>query len=114
MFTVRTGTLATLVVHDSTVVPLGANASCTSCADGALSTGRICGSVFADQAGTLFVEQGPDNVNWDVVDSYAVSANTGVGFSIEKVAEYIRVRYVNGGAAQTVFRLFVYRRLRVV
>jgi hypothetical protein len=43
----------------------------------------------------------------------AVSAGTGLKFSVEKVLPYARVRYVNGATAQTVFRLYVYRRLRI-
>ena len=108
------GEVGSLVFLGSTVTPLGISASWTSPVDNGSNTGRICGSVFADQAGTLFIEQSPDSSNWDVVDSYTISANAGIGFSVEKVAEYIKVRYVNGRTAQTVFRLFVYRRLRVL
>jgi len=106
--------ISLIVPHASTTTPLGAGASWTSPTDSSLTTGRLIGSVFADQAGTLYIEQSPDNVNWDIVDSYAISANAGIGFSVEKVAEHIRVRYVNGGVAQTVFRLFIYRRLRAL
>ena len=108
------GEIGSLVLLGSTVTPLGIGASWTSPVDSGLNTGRITGSVFADQSGTLYIEQSPDSSNWDVVDSYPISANTGIGFSVEKVAEYIRTRYVNGGVAQTVFRLFVYRRLRAL
>lgn len=98
----------------STATPLPAAGTWTSPVDDASFTGRIVGTVFADQPGTLYVEQSPDRNNWDVVDSFDVSANAGLGFSVEKVAPYARVRYVNGAADQTVFRLFVYRRLRVI
>jgi hypothetical protein len=105
--------MGNLVLHASTTTPLAANGSWTSAVDSTTNTGRLVGSVFADQAGTLYIEQSPDNTNWDVVDSFSVSANAGLGFSVEKVVPYIRVRYVNGATAQTVFRLYAYRRLRV-
>jgi len=105
--------IGSIIAHASTTTPLGIDASWTSAVDSSLITGRLIGSVFADKAGTLYVEQSPDNTNWDVVDSYSISADAGIGFSVEKVAEYIRVRYVNSGVAQTVFRLYIWRRLRV-
>jgi hypothetical protein len=103
-----------LVLLASTTTPLTAGGSWASSVDSDVSAGRIVGSVFADQAGTLYVEQSPDNANWDVVDSFSVSANAGFGFSVEKVCPYARVRYVNGATAQTVFRLYVFKRLRVI
>ncbi len=105
--------IGSMVLHTSTTTALAAGASWTSAVDSTLNTGRITGSVFADQSGTIYIEQSPNNTNWDISDSFSVSANVGLGFSIEKVAEHIRVRYVNGATAQTVFRLYVYRRLRV-
>jgi hypothetical protein len=106
--------IGNLVPHASTTTPLLANKSWTSPVDNWFSTGRLVGTVFADQPGTLYVEQSPDGTNWDVVKYFSVSANAGLGFSVEKVAPYARVRYVNGPADQTVFRLFVYLRLRVI
>ena len=104
--------IGSIVAHASTTTPLGIDASWTSPVDSSLTTGRLIGNIFADQAGTLYIEQSPNNTNWDVIDSYAVSASAGIGFSVEKVAEHIRARFVNGGVAQTAFRLYVYRRLR--
>jgi hypothetical protein len=105
--------IGTLTSLSYTTTPLGASGSWTSDVDSSLNTGRIVGTVLADQSGTLYVEQSPDNTNWDVVDSFSVSAGSGIGFSVEKVAQYTRVRYVNGATAQTAFRLYVWRRLRV-
>jgi hypothetical protein len=103
-----------LVLLDYTTTPLPANASWTSPVDSDPATGRIVGSVYADQPGTICVEQSGDGANWDVVDCFSVSAGSGMGFSVEKVCTYARVRYINGAADQTVFRLYVYKRLRVV
>ena len=105
--------IGSLVALGSTTTALAADASWTSLVDNALNTGRIVGSVFADQAGTLYIEQSPDNTNWDIVDSFSVSANAGLGFSVEKVVQYARVRYVNSTVAQTAFRLYIWKRLRI-
>lgn len=68
---------------------------------------RVTGSVFADQTGTLFIEQSPDGgQHWDVSQSIAVTASTGQAFSVEIVLPWVRVRYVNGATPQTAFRLY--------
>lgn len=67
---------------------------------------RVVGLVFADQAGTLFIEQSVDASNWDVSTSYSVSASDGKGFSEEVLAAFVRIRFVNtAGSPQTAFRL---------
>jgi hypothetical protein len=96
-----------------TTTPLPANGTWTSSTEGALITGRLVGSCYSDQSGTLYIEQSPDGTHWDVVDSFSVTGGSGIGFSVEKVCPYARVRYVNGATAQSVFRLYVYRRLRI-
>ena len=105
--------LGRLELVDYTTTPLDANGSWTSSTDSSVYTRFICGSVYADQPGTLYVEQSPNGTNWDIVDSYSVSAGTGLKFTVEKVLPYARVRFENGATAQTVFRLYVYRRLRI-
>jgi hypothetical protein len=89
-----------------TAEPLGANATYTS---GTLVTDRadnISGSVFADQTGTIFIEQSHDGQNWDISTEYPISASDGKGFSEALYAPYVRIRYVNGAAAQGAFRLY--------
>jgi hypothetical protein len=103
-----------LQLFASTTTPLTANATWISPTESDLKTGRIVGSVFTDQPGQICIDQSPDNVNWDVSDCFAVSAGSGLGFSVEKIVQHARVRYVNGATAQTVFRLYIYRRLRVI
>ena len=98
-------------LHASTTTALAANASWTSASEEILTFGRITGTVFADVAGTIYVEQSPDNTNWDVVDSWSVTAGAGLGFSVELVARYVRVRFLNGATAQTTFRLFSWKRV---
>lgn len=66
----------------------------------------IAGSVFADQPGTLYVEQSFDGTNFDVSWSSAITASAGVGFNETLLAPIVQVRYVNGATAQGVLRLF--------
>lgn len=92
---------------DSTSIPLAANGVYTS---GNLLVGladKVVGSVFADQAGTIFIEQSADGTNWDISTSYAVTASDGKGFSEDILLPQVRVRYVNGTTIQTAFRLWV-------
>ena len=99
-------------LHASTTTALAANAEWTSTSEEVLTFGRITGTVFANVAGTIYVEQSPDNTNWDVVDSWSITANAGLGFSVELVARYVRVRFLNSATAQTTFRLFSWKRVQ--
>jgi hypothetical protein len=99
----RQGTL------DSTTTALAASgtyttASAVSCA----VYRRIVGSVYCDQDGTLNVQQSPDGTDWDVTSTFTVTGGTGQGFSVEVVAPYMRLDYVNGTTAQTTFRLYAW------
>lgn len=89
----------------STTTALTGGATFTGQSRVASRDDSIVGTVFADQAGTLFVEQSNDGTNWDVSSSYAVAANDGKGFSEALVAAFWRLRYTNGGSAQATFRL---------
>lgn len=89
-----------------TTTPLTSNASWTS-ATFASDTFTICeGSVFTDKAGVLFIEQSSDQNNWDISSDYTIPVNDGKGFTEDLILPYTRVRYINGGTAQTVFRLY--------
>jgi len=96
----------------STTTALGANATYTSATLDAAPWRRLIGTVISDQAGTLYVQQSPDGTNWDVQSSFSVAANDatggGVGWSVEVVAPYARLYYVNGATGQTVFRLYAW------
>ena len=106
--------LGTLKLHDKSLDALKANETWISVEDSSLETGRICGLVYSDKGGTLYVEQSGDGLSWDVIDTISITGGTGAKFSYEKVAQHARVRYVNGGTDQTVFRLYFYRRVRMV
>lgn len=65
----------------------------------------IIGCVFADKSGTLHVEQSGDGIEADVDTSFSTSAAEGEGFEEPRVGAFWRLRYVNGGTANTVFRI---------
>jgi hypothetical protein len=65
----------------------------------------IVGTVFADKAGVLHIEQSSDGVNVDVDEELEVPANDGKGFRENRMGSFWRIRFVNGAAAQTAFRL---------
>ena len=70
-----------------------------------LGQSRIWGTVFADKAGTLHLEQSTDGANVDVDEPIEVKASDGQGFTEEFVGRFWRLRHVNGGTKQTAFRL---------
>ncbi|MBW2650679.1 MAG: hypothetical protein JRC66_06660 [Deltaproteobacteria bacterium] len=96
----------------STTSVLGAAAEYASSEFSLEDSARIIGSCFADQNGTLYIEQRNDGTNWDVQSEFTYTANERLGFSVEVVGNEGRLRYVNGATPQTIFRL--YARLRRV
>lgn len=95
-----------------TAVPLGAAATFLSPVQNTLPDAvRITGTAFADQAGTLNVDQSSDEgQSWDFTSTFAVGAAAGVGYSVEMLTGTWRIRYVNGATPQTVFRLSAFTR----
>lgn len=66
----------------------------------------VAGHVYTDQPGTLYLDVSSDNTNWDVQTSLSVTPNTPNFLPFTPIqGRYYRFRYVNGNAAQTVFRL---------
>jgi hypothetical protein len=101
--------------YTDTTTALGANASFTGVArdtqlDGSSPYcyfGFIRAAALADQPGTLYIDESPDNSTWVLgVKSVAVSANTVAIIEHKPIYRYVRVRYVNGATAQTSFRLW--------
>jgi hypothetical protein len=90
---------------NSSTTPLGVGGTFTGTAHSSLNHAIIFVSVFADQQGTLKIQQSHDATNWDFEDSFEVPGNTGKNFSLNPFAQYMRVIYVNNGVAQTEFRL---------
>jgi hypothetical protein len=107
--------VAGLVLIDSTITPLPAKGMWFSSVDDSPMTDRIVGTVYSDAEGVLYVEQSSDGEKWDVVTPFEVSPSllrNSFGFSVEKVAKYARVRYVDMSNGQKEFRLYVYAKRR--
>jgi len=111
--TVGGGTLTNdFVSVTSTTTPLGSTATFTSSTFSTDGYDRITGTVFADQSGTLRIDQSSDGgTNFDFTSEFSVTANTGVGFSVEAIAPTARIRYTNGATAQGTFRLYAFTRV---
>jgi len=110
-----------LVLLDYTTTPLpkATRAVWISRVDDDPMTDRIVGTVYSDAEGIICVEQSPDGENWDVSTKFEVSPSllkNSFGFSVEKVAKYARVRYVDmtrsTDIGQRTFRLYVYAKRR--
>jgi len=60
---------------------------------------------FADQAGTVYLDESRDGTIWRETDSRPIVANTALEFESLIVSQFQRVRFVNGAVAQTTFEL---------
>jgi hypothetical protein len=109
------GATFTGLAHDTTatqvIMPLVAPAPPTNqpFQQGVQSGTFILATAFADQAGTLFVEQSDDGTtNWTYTPTDTVAVPLGLPAQRLKVPldkRYWRVRFLNGGVAQTTFVL---------
>jgi hypothetical protein len=95
-----------MMAYASSSTVLNANQTFTSPIIMPGNDDTLVGSVFADQTGTLFIEQSGDQVNWDISTSHAVTAGQGQGFSEPIYMPFVRIRYANGGTNQGAFRVF--------
>jgi len=106
------GSLVNMVGYTDSIANLGMSATFTGIGRAVSSSyNYFQATVYADQVGTLYLEQSLDTgANYYVVASVAVAA--GVAQTLKTptmgaagTASLYRVRYLNGGVAQTVFRL---------
>ncbi len=99
------GTLSEL---NSTIVTLGPGETFTGVGEDVTEFVEVRVAVFSDVASAtdgLNIEYSTDNVNFDHDDSYTVPAGTGKNYGVQRVAQFYRIVYTNGGTIQTVFRL---------
>lgn len=104
------GINGTVDANNNSSTPLGIGATFTGTSTDILQFVGITVSVFSDVASAidgLSVEFSSDGANWDFTDLFNISAGAGQTFSFQPVARFFRVRYTNGGSAQTDFRLSV-------
>jgi hypothetical protein len=93
---------------NSTDTPLGSGASFVGTGIEVLDFVSCEVTVFANVASAnqgLRLETSPDGTNWSHYHTYTVPANANRCYQFTLSARYFRVVYVNGGTAQTTFRL---------
>jgi hypothetical protein len=94
-----------------TTTPLDAGSVFTSDVLNSTGSARITGIVYSDQSSAtdgLKIQQSIDGTNWDYESKFTLTGGSGLAFSVELVAAYVRIRYENGATAQTEFRLAAY------
>jgi len=99
--------LSTVLAQCTT--PLPAGASYVSGFFNVDRYGKIVATIYADQPGTLWIEE-TSSSSGEVIDADEMipyTAGEKRGILVEVVAPYARVRYVNGDADQSEFRLIV-------
>lgn len=87
---------------------LGGNAVFTGTSEEVKDFASITISVFSDQASAtdgLSIQQSSNGTNWDITDTYTISASTGKTFSVQPAARFFRIVYTNGSTPQGTFRL---------
>jgi hypothetical protein len=89
-----------------TTTPLAASATYTGTAKdfNLARLGFMLVMAFADQDGTIYMEQSHDNSNWDYSENQALTGGTADKLKSALYARYVRPKYVNGGTDQTTFR----------
>lgn len=93
---------------NSTSTLLGSNATFTGTWEDVLGYANVAITVNAAQASAtngLSIEFSTNGVDIDDGDVFSIPAGGGNQFSFGVIARYFRVRYTNGAAAQTAFRL---------
>lgn len=93
-------------VKIKTATALTGSASYTSSGVSGMHYDWIIGTCFADKDGTLYCQQTNDTTNWDGEhDSVSYTASDNKVFAFAVWAEWVRLKYTNGGDAQGTFRL---------
>jgi hypothetical protein len=96
------------VENNGTVLPLGSNATFTGESFEVTEFSVLNVNVFSDVSSAIDgvkVQFSTDGINWDHEHKTSFSGPSGIGFIFNCEFKFARVVYVNGAAAQTVFRL---------
>ena len=91
-------------VGNGTTTPLGGGETFTGIEERTRHP-DILVTLKSDVAGTLYIDVGIVPGTYDTVLSFDVAAGAGEFHTAVKAARYCRVRYVNGSAAQSYFRM---------
>jgi len=93
---------------NSTLTALGAGETFTGTWEEVLDYSMLCILILSDQDSAidgLVIEWSCDGIYVEQVDSFNIKSNIGKTFTFGMLGKYFRVRYTNGGVAQTLFRL---------
>ena len=92
---------------NSSSAPLVAGATFTGLAADTLGVAGLQVSLKTDQNCTVYVEQSPDGINWDISDVYLyVASLANFGITVQAVSSWVRVRVTNTSSVnQTYLRL---------
>jgi len=81
---------------NSSVTPLNSGDTFIGTSINSLGIAGIQITLKADQNATVYIEQSPDDTNWDISDSYKFyKAKGNFGVTVQAVASYLRVRISN-------------------
>lgn len=88
-------------------IPILAGATYTSQWNRADIFTAVTGTITADQAGNLFIDQSGDGIIADFTTTVAVTANTVATYNVTFLLPFYRLRMTNtAGTNQTTLRLF--------
>lgn len=93
---------------NSTTATLGSNAVFTGTSEEVKDFGSIVIALFTDQASAtdgLSIQQSSNGTNWDITDTYTISASVGKTIQVQPAARFFRIVYTNGATIQGAFRL---------
>jgi hypothetical protein len=99
---------AIVSTNNSTTANLAGAAAFTGTADDVLNFSSVVVNVFSSHVSAtngLSVQWSSNGTNWDIVDTYTISAANGVTFSFQPVARYMRLVYTNGATLTTSLRI---------
>lgn len=89
----------------NTIIPLGISATFTGPWIPVELFEKLCAGAFANQTGTLYIDQSQDGTNQDISSSIAIPASgNGASLVVDTVLLYARIRIVNGASAQATLR----------
>jgi hypothetical protein len=100
--------IAAISTANSSTSNLGLNAVFSGTSEDVTMYAELRIIVFANQNSAtdgLSIQQSSDGTNWDIKDTYTITANEGKTISVGTSGKFFRIVYTNGGVAQTIFRL---------
>ncbi len=87
---------------NSSSANIAAGATFTGVGADTLGVNAIQVSLYTTQNCTVRIDQSPDNINWDLTDTYNYYASIGnFGLTVQAISSYVRIRVTNTGTLTT-------------